>query len=139
MNKIHKNKIWTICAVVFALSLSVFFVLFALKNSIDLYYTPSDIVNKKVQSTSKEFRLGGMVMSGSLTYDKNSTRKYFKITDFKNSLEIYYDGIFPDLFKEKQGVVIKGKLLPNGKVAASEVLAKHDENYMPPNIKKMEF
>lgn len=131
---VRKHKmIWLACAVLLMAS-AVYLVLYALKNSIDLYYTPTQYSELSVKPL-QQVRLGGMVMEGSIKYSAHDMRKFFTITDFEHNIQIEYAGIFPDLFKEKQGVVVRGKMNEHNVFVASEVLAKHDENYMPPLIK----
>ena len=81
------------------------------------------------------FRIGGVVVDKSLIKSKTTTEVEFEITDFDKNIKVKYQGILPDLFREGQGVVVRGKLLSNGTFAAEEVLAKHDETYMPPEVK----
>ena len=83
----------------------------------------------------KLFRIGGMVVDGSVKKAAESTTVLFELTDNVNKVTIQYDGILPDLFREGQGIVSKGRLGANGRFVADEVLAKHDENYMPPEVK----
>tara|TARA_B100000902_G_scaffold324402_1_gene318559 strand:- start:244 stop:708 length:465 start_codon:yes stop_codon:yes gene_type:complete len=80
------------------------------------------------------FRIGGVVVDGSLQKSNDTTDVKFKITDYNKTIDIYYSGILPDLFREGQGVVIRGKLINTGDFIAEEVLAKHDETYMPPEV-----
>ena len=80
------------------------------------------------------FRIGGVVVDGSLQKSNDTTDVKFKITDYNKTIDIYYSGILPDLFREGQGVVIRGKLINTGDFIAEEVLAKHDKTYMPPEV-----
>jgi cytochrome c-type biogenesis protein CcmE len=106
-------------------------VLFALKNNVSLYFTPTQVYNKEVPE-NRSFRIGGLVEKGSLEREKDGLTVKFKITDTTNTMNVVYVGILPDLFKEGKGVVAEGKLEDGNVFHASEVLAKHDENYMPP-------
>lgn len=107
-------------------------VLTALKDTIVFFYTPSEVVEKKVE-TGVRFRLGGLVADGSI--EKLADAKVrFTVTDTDKTLVVDYDGTLPDLFREGQGVVTEGKLLPSGVFEADTVLAKHDENYMPKEV-----
>ena len=107
-------------------------VLTAIKDTIVLFYTPSEVVEKKVE-TGVRFRLGGLVADGSI--EKLADAKVrFTVTDTDKTLVVDYDGTLPDLFREGQGVVTEGKLLPSGVFEADTVLAKHDENYMPKEV-----
>ena len=101
----------------------------------DSFYSPSDLKKEKI-SVDNQIRLGGMVKKDSITKENNSLRISFVITDFEEDLLITYEGILPDLFSEEAGIVAKGKINEEGMFIANEVLAKHDENYMPPEVAK---
>jgi len=116
------------------LSVAAILVLFALKESIVFFHTPSDIAEKGM-AADRRFRLGGLVETGSVKRDQG-TRVEFTVTDTLKTVRVTYDGILPDLFREGQGVVAEGKLTEDGVFAADTVLAKHDENYMPPEVAK---
>ena len=107
-------------------------ILIVLQDNILFFYTPSEILQKDLKKDEK-VRLGGLVEENSIT--RNDTKINFTITDLKKTIEVTYEGILPDLFREGQGVIVKG-YLQNNIFEATEVLAKHDENYMPPEIKK---
>lgn len=115
-----------------AVGLAVGLVLNALKDNVSLYFTPTQVYNKEVPQ-DRSFRIGGLVEAGSLKREGgDGLTVHFVITDLKKSLPVIYKGILPDLFKEGKGVVAQGKMEADGIMHASEVLAKHDENYMPP-------
>lgn len=116
------------------LSVAVILVMFALKDSVVFFHTPSDIAEKGI-GADRRFRLGGLVAKGSVKRGEG-TRVEFVVTDTLKSLPVTYEGILPDLFREGQGVVAEGKLSPAGVFTADTVLAKHDENYMPPEVAK---
>ena len=119
-----------------AFSFFCFFVgitLIVLQDNILFFYTPSEILQRNLKQNEK-VRLGGLVEENSVI--RNDIKINFIITDLKETIEVSYKGILPDLFKEGQGVIVKG-YLKNNIFEANEVLAKHDENYMPPEIKKM--
>ena len=107
-------------------------ILIVLQDNILFFYTPSEILQKNLKLNEK-VRLGGLVEENSFT--RNNTKINFIITDLKKNIEVTYEGILPDLFREGQGVIVKG-YLQNNIFKATEVFAKHDENYMPPEIKK---
>ena len=107
-------------------------ILIVLQDNILFFYTPSEILQKDLKQNEK-VRLGGLVEENSVT--RNDTKINFTITDSKKTIEVTYEGLLPDLFREGQGVIVKG-YLQNNIFEATEVLAKHDENYMPPEIKK---
>ena len=117
-----------------AVGLAVGLVLNALKCNVSLYFTPTQVYNKEVPQ-DRSFRIGGLVEQGSLKREGDGLTARFVITDLKKSLPVVYVGILPDLFKEGKGVVAQGKMEADGVMHASEVLAKHDENYMPPEAK----
>ncbi len=106
--------------------------LIILQDNILFFYTPSEILQKNLKQNEK-VRLGGLVEENSVV--RNNIKINFTITDLKKNIEVSYEGILPDLFREGQGVIVNG-YLKNNIFEASEVLAKHDENYMPPEIKK---
>jgi cytochrome c-type biogenesis protein CcmE len=106
-------------------------VLFALSDSVAFFVTPSDIAAGKVDA-ERRFRLGGLVVDGSVERADGTVR--FRLTDRASEVPVRYRGILPDLFREGQGIVAQGVLGSDGVFTASEVLAKHDENYMPPEV-----
>jgi cytochrome c-type biogenesis protein CcmE len=109
-------------------------VLFALRDSIVFFYTPSEVAEKHLE-TGQRFRLGGLVEDGSLKRGEGTTVS-FVITDKRATLPVTYTGVLPDLFREGQGVVAEGMLTSEGVFHADSVLAKHDEKYMPPEVAK---
>ena len=115
-----------------AIGVAAGFVLNALDSNIALYVTPSEVAAGKAPQ-NKAFRIGGMVREGSLRRDNLTV--HFVITDTARDIPVAYTGILPDLFKEGKGAVIQGRLGTDGTFTATEVLAKHDENYMPPEAK----
>jgi cytochrome c-type biogenesis protein CcmE len=121
-----------ILVAVAVLGLAAILTLFALKDSIVFFHTPSDIAEKKV-SAGQRIRLGGLVAEGSLKRG-GGTHIEFVVTDTLKTVPVIYEGVLPDLFREGQGVVAEGVLDANGHLAADTVLAKHDENYMPPEV-----
>lgn len=116
------------------LALAAILMLFAFRDAIVFFYTPSDIAEKGI-APGQRFRLGGLVADGSV---KRGEGKHvgFAVTDTLKTVAVVYDGILPDLFREGQGVVAEGKLGPDGVFSADSVLAKHDETYMPPDVAK---
>jgi cytochrome c-type biogenesis protein CcmE len=112
-----------------AVSIAAALVLNALNSNIALYVTPSEVAAGK-SPQGQAFRIGGMVKEGSIKRDNLTV--HFVITDSAKDIPVSYTGILPDLFKEGKGAVVQGKLGEDGHFSASEVLAKHDENYMPP-------
>jgi cytochrome c-type biogenesis protein CcmE len=116
------------------LSLAVLLVLFALRETIVFFYTPSDVVEKEI-AAGQRFRLGGLVVQGSVKRG-DGTSVEFAVTDLLKTLTVNYRGVLPDLFREGQGVVAEGSLDGGGRFLADTVLAKHDETYMPPEVAK---
>jgi cytochrome c-type biogenesis protein CcmE len=115
-----------------AIGIAAALVLNALDSNIALYVTPSEVAAGKAPK-DKAFRIGGMVREGSIKRDGVTVN--FVVTDTVKEIPVAYTGILPDLFKEGKGAVVQGKLGADGRFVASEVLAKHDENYMPPAAK----
>ncbi|MBU0689756.1 MAG: cytochrome c maturation protein CcmE [Gammaproteobacteria bacterium] len=126
----QKRFTWILVGVALVAA-AVGLVLFALKNNVSLYFTPTQVYNKEAPQ-ARNFRIGGMVEEGSVQRQQDGLTVHFKITDTTNAMEVVYKGILPDLFKEGKGVVAQGKLNADNIFEAEEVLAKHDENYMPP-------
>ena len=129
----QKRAVYIVLAIV-AVGLAVGLVLNALKDNVSLYFTPTQVFNKEAPQ-SRSFRIGGLVEEGSVKREKDGLTVHFMITDLHQKLPVVYKGILPDLFKEGKGVVAQGKMEADGVMHASEVLAKHDENYMPPEAK----
>ncbi|HEX4598880.1 MAG TPA: cytochrome c maturation protein CcmE [Burkholderiaceae bacterium] len=119
-----------IVAGVAVLGIATALILSAFRQNLVFFYTPSDIAANKVPA-DRLFRIGGLVESGSLK--REGVRVTFRVTDTANTVTVAYDGILPDLFREGKGVVAQGRIEQGGLFHASEVLAKHDENYMPPD------
>ena len=107
-------------------------VLNALNSNMAFFFSPSEVVQQKAP-VNKEFRVGGLVEEGSLKRQSDGLTVHFKVTDTARAIPVVYTGILPDLFKEGKGVVAQGRLGEDGVFRAREVLAKHDENYMPPD------
>jgi cytochrome c-type biogenesis protein CcmE len=126
----HKRGL-LIAAGIAALAIAATLVLRAFNSNLVFFFTPTQIANNEAPQ-GKAFRIGGMVESGSLERDADGLTVRFVVTDTAKSVPVMYTGILPDLFKEGKGVVAQGKLGADGVFTASEVLAKHDENYMPP-------
>ena len=114
-----------------AIGVAVALVLNAFQSNLVFFYTPTEIADGKAP-TGRAFRIGGLVQPGSLQRTGDGTRVEFMVTDNAKTIQVAYTGILPDLFKEGKGVVAQGTIQPDGSFQANEVLAKHDENYMPP-------
>lgn len=116
-----------------ALGLASVFVLNAFNSNLVFFFSPSQVAAKEAP-IGRSFRIGGMVEQGSLKRESNGLTVNFVVTDTAKTIPVVYHGILPDLFKEGKGVVAQGKLTEDGVFHADEVLAKHDENYMPPEV-----
>jgi cytochrome c-type biogenesis protein CcmE len=130
----RKKTIYIILGALAGLGVAVGLVLYALKNNVSLYFTPTQVFNKEAPQ-GRSFRVGGLVEAGSVKREKDGLTVNFKVTDTSRSMDVIYKGILPDLFKEGKGVVAQGKMEADNVFHAEEVLAKHDENYMPPEAK----
>ncbi|MBL8526315.1 MAG: cytochrome c maturation protein CcmE [Burkholderiales bacterium] len=120
-----------IAAGVGALAIATALVLNAFRSNLVFFFTPTQVAAKEAP-VGRTFRIGGMVETGSLQRGPDGLTVHFRVTDTAQTIPVVYKGILPDLFKEGKGVVAQGRLGANGEFTASEVLAKHDENYMPP-------
>lgn len=141
MNPRRKNRLLAAGAVLGGVGLTAGLVLYALSASIDLFYTPEEIHFGKRETgqrpvVGQRLRVGGMVKAGSVKRSPQSLAIAFNLYDARSEITVHYTGILPDLFREEQGVVVQGELLAGNVVLAKEVLAKHDENYTPPEVKK---
>ncbi|MCX2981505.1 cytochrome c maturation protein CcmE [Halieaceae bacterium IMCC14734] len=133
MHPVRKQRLLIVCFIVVFSSVAAGLVTYGLRGNINLFFPPSEIVAGKAP-IGQNIRLGGMVVDGSLKRSTDSLRVEFEVTDNRATVGVVYEGILPDLFGEGQGVVAAGKLDESGVLQATEVLAKHDENYMPPEV-----
>jgi cytochrome c-type biogenesis protein CcmE len=133
MHPHRKQRLIWVSLIVVLSSAAIGLVAFALRDNINLFYPPSDVVAGKAP-VDRNIRLGGMVVEGSIERSDTSLTTEFWVTDYEASVAVRYTGILPDLFDEGQGVVAEGRLDETGVLIASQVLAKHDENYMPPEV-----
>ena len=124
----HRRLIWILAGVA-AIGIAVALVLNAFRSNLVFFFTPTEVAQGKAPS-GRIFRIGGLVSEGSVQRDGTTVR--FQVTDNANTISVSYTGILPDLFKEGRGVVAQGTVQADGSFQAKEVLAKHDENYMPP-------
>lgn len=124
---------YVVLGIVAGVSLAVGFAVQAFRDNMMLFFDPTEVVSGKAPD-NRAFRIGGMVTQGSVVRESGSLEVRFMVTDFQNSVPVSYTGVLPDLFRECQGVVAHGKLKAGGVFVADEVLAKHDENYMPPEV-----
>ena len=137
MNPSRKRRLWLVLALLVAAGTAVSLVTLALKRNVAYLYTPREVINgdagAKVVAGDAVFRLGGMVAAGSFQRAQGSMEAHFRVTDGDAELPVVYTGILPDLFREKQAVVATGRM-QGGVFVAEEVLAKHDEAYMPKEV-----
>jgi cytochrome c-type biogenesis protein CcmE len=129
--KARRRRFLWIGAGVVVLGVAVALVLNAFQSNLVFFFTPSQVAAKQAPA-SRPFRVGGLVEQGSLKRDPGTLTVHFRVTDTAQTIPVTYTGLLPDLFKEGKGVVAQGTLAPDGSFHATEVLAKHDENYMPP-------
>ena len=131
--KPRQKRILYISLLFTGIAIAVVLALMAFQKNLMFFYSPSEVVAGEAPQDYM-FRLGGMVENGSVQRQENSLTVEFRLTDYKKSITVQYTGILPDLFREGQGIVAHGKLGADGIFTAEEVLAKHDENYMPPEV-----
>jgi cytochrome c-type biogenesis protein CcmE len=130
----HRRFLW-IGAGLAALAGAAALVLVAFQSNLVFFFSPSQVVAREAPQ-GRAFRIGGLVEPGSLQRDTNTLTVRFRVTDTAQTIPVVYTGLLPDLFKEGKGVVAQGTLRADGTFVATEVLAKHDENYMPPEAGK---
>ena len=133
MNTARKKRLLLIGFLISGVAIATWFALYAFNQNLMFYFSPSDVEAGKAP-LNKTFRLGGMVVKDSINKAEDSLTIQFALTDYAKTVNVTYTGILPDLFREGQGLITKGKLRSDGKFEAEEVLAKHDENYMPPEV-----
>lgn len=133
MHPIRKRRLTLILTLATGITVATLLVLYALSNNIDLYFTPQQIATMPKQPKGK-LRLGGFVKQGSLRHQQG-LRTTFILTDSQNSVHVDYEGVLPALFKEGKGAIVEGYMINKTHFRARTVLAKHDENYHPPEVK----
>jgi cytochrome c-type biogenesis protein CcmE len=133
MNPKRKRRLALVFLLLLGVGTSVALALTAFKQNLQLFYSPTQISAGEAP-TDHVIRVGGMVMAGSLQRATDSLKIHFDVTDTAKHMTVNYEGILPDLFREGQGIVAIGKIQPDGSFLATEILAKHDENYMPPEV-----
>ena len=134
LNKKVKSRILFLCISFFIIGLIFFIILKSLEENVVYFFSPTEIYNKSDISLSKKLRVGGLVKEGSIKREKDGIN--FIITDLKNEIVVSYKGLVPNLFSQGKGVVAEGKLNDKKYFIAYKILAKHDENYMPPEVSK---
>ena len=133
MHPVRKQRLWVVLSIVIFSSAAVGLAVYALRGNINLFYPPAEVA-AGAAPVDTPIRVGGMVVEGSIDRATDSLEVRFQVTDFQASVPVVYVGILPDLFAEGEGVVASGRLSAGGVFMAEEVLAKHDENYMPPEV-----
>ena len=134
LTKKVKSRIFFLSVLVILAALVIFVILRSLEENVVYFFSPTEIYNKANITFDKKIRIGGLVKKNSVS--KNNTSVNFIITDFKKEISVSYNGIVPNLFSEGKGVVAEGKLKDKKYFIADKILAKHDENYMPPEVSK---
>jgi cytochrome c-type biogenesis protein CcmE len=135
MHPQRKKRLTIVLVLVAGLGVAVGLATYAFRQNINLFYDPSQIAAGQAPYDVR-IRAGGMVEKGSVKRDTDSLTVHFRVTDFESTVPVQYSGILPDLFAEEQGIVAMGRVRENGVFVADQVLAKHDENYMPPEVAK---
>jgi cytochrome c-type biogenesis protein CcmE len=133
MHPVRRQRLYIVLFIVVGASIAAALIFYALRENMNLFYSPSDIAAGKAPLSTR-IRAGGMVREGSLAREGDDLEVTFVVTDFEHDVTVQYVGILPDLFAEGQGVVVTGELEGPARFVASEVLAKHDEEYMPPEV-----
>jgi cytochrome c-type biogenesis protein CcmE len=133
MHPVRKQRLLIVLSIVVFSSAAIGLATYALRGNINLFYPPVDVA-AGAAPLDTPIRVGGMVVEGSVQRADDSLDVRFSVTDYRATVDIVYSGILPDLFAEGEGVVASGRLGRDGVLQASEVLAKHDENYMPPEV-----
>ena len=134
LGKKAKSRIYILILSLIFIAIIIFFILRSLEENVVYFFSPTEIYNKSDISFGKKIRLGGLVKEGSTS--KKETTINFIITDLKNEIFVSYSGLVPNLFSEGKGVVAEGKLKDKKYFVADKIMAKHDENYMPPEVKE---
>lgn len=133
MHPVRKQRLYLVLFLVVFSSAAIGLIAYALSGNINLFYPPAEVAAGNAP-VGQSLRVGGMVVEGSIKRSDTTLRIEFELTDYQATVPVVYEGILPDLFGEGQGAVVAGKLDEDGVVQATDVLAKHDENYMPPEV-----
>jgi cytochrome c-type biogenesis protein CcmE len=131
--KPKRRRLYFVVAGMLLLGVAAALVLYAMNDTLVFFYSPSELAAKQIPA-GRTLRVGGLVETGSVARDADGATIHFRVTDTAQAVPVTYKGILPDLFREGQGVVAEGTMGPDGVFVASEVLAKHDENYMPKEV-----
>jgi cytochrome c-type biogenesis protein CcmE len=133
MHPLRRQRLFIVLFIVIGASVAAGLVFWALRDNMNFFYAPAQIARGEAP-TGKTIRIGGLVVPGSLKRSESGLEVRFTVTDNQSNLDVSYQGILPDLFAEGQGIVAVGEMLADGNFRAAQVLAKHDENYMPPEV-----
>ena len=133
MNPRRRKILFSVIFIVVGVGIATMLALKAFQANLLYFYSPSQVAAGEAP-TERAFRIGGLVVEGSVVRNPENLKVKFTLTDTLKEIDVTYDGILPDLFREKQGIVANGNLRQDGTFEAFEVLAKHDENYMPPEV-----
>jgi cytochrome c-type biogenesis protein CcmE len=131
----RRKRLWSVALMICGVAAATAFALQAFQKNLLYFYNPSQVRSGEAPAGGV-FRVGGMVERGSVRRASGSLEVQFTLTDFAERVVVSYTGVLPDLFREGQGIIARGRLGPDGTFVAEEVLAKHDENYMPPEVKE---
>lgn len=135
MRAIRKRRLQLVLVLMFGAAIAIGLIMYALRQNINLFFTPAEIAANEAP-VGQQIRVGGLVVPGSVLRSQTNLYVEFTLTDTSADVRVAYEGILPDLFREGQGIVAIGALGSDGVVQASQVLAKHDENYTPPEVQK---
>ncbi len=133
MNAVRKQRLILVVSILVGLAIACGLMFYALRQNINLFFTPQQVMAGEAPLDT-QMRVGGLVEEGSVVRDQQTLDVQFVLTDGKGSFTVHYQGILPDLFREGQGIVANGTLISTNRFEAEEVLAKHDETYMPPEV-----
>jgi len=133
VHPLRKQRLYIVLFIVIGASVAAGLVFWALRDNMNFFYAPIQVARGEAP-TGRTIRVGGLVVPGSLSRSDSGLEVRFTVTDNQSQLQVEYKGILPDLFKEGQGIVAVGELLDRSRFRAAQVLAKHDENYMPPEV-----
>lgn len=133
MTPVRRRRLLLVMVILIGMGTAVSLTVYALRQNINLFFAPSQIAAGDAP-LGQSIRVGGLVVPGSIKHDPNNLKVSFQLTDNKSTVTVHYDGILPDLFREGQGIIARGKLEPGGLIIAQQVLAKHDAKYMPPDV-----
>ena len=133
MHPVRKQRLYLVLFIIVFSSAAIGLISYALRGNINLFFPPAEVAQGNAP-VGQSIRVGGMVVEGSVQRSDDSLEERYELTDYTATVPVVYEGILPDLFGEGQGAVASGKLGKDGVLQASEVLAKHDENYMPPEV-----